>query len=76
MVSKDDPASFWILVTFFGGECISLDIQSHLLRFGIRTPKTFLKHQTSGGMTACLGYTVLWRNVALDDLEDLAEKSP
>ena len=27
----------------------------HLLRFDIWTPKTYLKHQSSGGMTGCLG---------------------
>ncbi len=34
---------------------LSKSNQAHLLRFGIWTPKTYLKHQTSEGMTGCLG---------------------
>ena len=48
------------LILLFRNSChypsIPLDIQGHLLRFGIWTPKRYLKHRTSGGNTGCLGY--------------------
>ena len=51
-------ATYFILL--FRNSCrypsIPLDIQGHLLRFGIWTPKRYLKHEASGGMTGCLGY--------------------
>ena len=49
---------------FFGGGwpflevptlTVPVDIQGHLLRFGIWTPKTYLKHQTSGGIWMSTG---------------------
>ena len=38
----------------------TLDIQTPLAWEGIWTPKTSLKHQTSGAMTGCLGLHQKW----------------